>query len=134
VEALEGGRADGPLDDVVALHGELGIVEAVARLEAERTRVGIADELLLRVLAALPIPSLASLSGTAGTSMTGRVGTARRLPAVVRSSIGSASPKLPQYGWPSASELIVLVDCLDSFDLHARLPMEVSKLPNSDTP
>ncbi len=58
-EALRGGErpdlattmASGPLDELVALHQELGIFAIVEELEVQRARAGIADELLLRTLA-----------------------------------------------------------------------------------
>src|SRR6266568_3283306 len=70
-EALRGGErpdlattmASGPLDELVALHQELGIFAIVEELEVQRTRAGIADELLLRTLATLPFVEQASLSG-----------------------------------------------------------------------
>src|SRR5262245_31341801 len=46
--------AAGPLDELVALHIELGIFEALDRLPAHRERAGIADPLLFRTLAVLP--------------------------------------------------------------------------------
>src|SRR5258708_9515220 len=59
VEALrEGERPDlattmasGPLDELVALHQELGIFAILDELEVQRTRAGVADELVLRTLA-----------------------------------------------------------------------------------
>ncbi len=70
-EALRGGErpdlattmASGPLDELVALHQELGIFAIVEELEVQRARAGIADELLLRTLATLPFVEQASLSG-----------------------------------------------------------------------
>ena len=55
--------ASGPLDELVALHQDLGIFALVEELEVQRTRAGVADELLLRTLATLPIVEQASLSG-----------------------------------------------------------------------
>src|SRR5438552_10726662 len=55
--------ASGPLDELVALHQELGIFAIVDGLEVQRTRAGIDDELLLRTLATLPFVEQASLSG-----------------------------------------------------------------------
>src|SRR6266699_2893697 len=60
-EALRGGErpdlattmASGPLDELVALHQELGIFAIVDGLEVQRARAGVADELLLRTLASL---------------------------------------------------------------------------------
>src|SRR5436305_4280606 len=73
VEALRRGErpdlattmASGPLDELVALHEELGIFGIVERLEVQRTREGVPDELLLRTLATLPFVEQASLSGAA---------------------------------------------------------------------
>ncbi len=70
-EALRGGErpdlattmASGSLDELVALHQELGILAIVEELEVQRARAGIADELLLRTLATLPFVEQASLSG-----------------------------------------------------------------------
>src|SRR6266536_1440482 len=55
--------ASGPLDELVALHEELGIFAILDELEVQRTRTGIPDELLLRTLATLPFVEQASLSG-----------------------------------------------------------------------
>src|SRR5437588_2282095 len=55
--------ASGLLDELVALHQELGIFAIVEELEVQRARAGIADELLLRTLATLPFVEQASLSG-----------------------------------------------------------------------
>src|SRR5258708_26655417 len=55
--------ASGPLDELVALHQELGIFALLDELEVQRARAGIADELLLRTLATLPFVEQASLSG-----------------------------------------------------------------------
>ena len=71
VEALRRGErpdlattmASGPLDELVALHEELGIFAIVDELEVQRARAGVADELLLRTLATLPFVEQASLSG-----------------------------------------------------------------------
>ncbi|MFL5588535.1 MAG: hypothetical protein ACJ8DI_12895 [Ktedonobacteraceae bacterium] len=57
--------ASGPLDELVALHEELGILAILDEIEVQRTRTGIADELLLRTLATLPFVEQASLSGAA---------------------------------------------------------------------
>ncbi len=70
-EALRAGQrpdlattmASGPLDELVALHQELGIFAILDQLEVERARAGIADQLLLRTLATLPFIEQASLSG-----------------------------------------------------------------------
>jgi len=55
--------ASGPLDELVALHEELGILRILDELEVQRTRTGIPDELLLRTVATLPFVEQASLSG-----------------------------------------------------------------------
>src|SRR5207245_4748733 len=55
--------ASGPLDELVALHEELGIFAILDEMEVQRTRAGVADELLLRTLATLPFVEQASLSG-----------------------------------------------------------------------
>src|SRR5437588_3179141 len=57
--------ASGPLDELVALHEELGILAIVEEVEAQRKRAGVPDELLLRTLATLPFVEQASLSGAA---------------------------------------------------------------------
>src|SRR5579864_372141 len=54
--------ASGPLDELVALHEELGIFAIVDEVEAQRKRAGVPDELLLRTLATLPFVEQASLS------------------------------------------------------------------------
>jgi hypothetical protein len=58
--------ACGPLDELVALHEELGILAAVAGVVTQRQRAGLADGLLLRTLATLPFLAAASLGGAAG--------------------------------------------------------------------
>jgi hypothetical protein len=58
--------ACGPLDELLALHDQLGILRAVDSLHAPRQRAGLPDRLLLRTLAALPFLSEASLQGAAG--------------------------------------------------------------------
>jgi len=55
--------ASGPLDELVALHEELGIFAILDEVEVQRVRAGVADELLLRTLATLPFVEQASLSG-----------------------------------------------------------------------
>ena len=57
--------ASGPLDELVALHEELGIFGIVEQLEVQRTRAGEPDELLLRTRASLPFVEQVSLSGAA---------------------------------------------------------------------
>src|SRR5215210_8544144 len=59
--------ACGPLDELVALHEELGVLAAVGELSVERERAGLPDPLLLRTLATLPFLREASLRGAAGT-------------------------------------------------------------------
>jgi len=58
--------ASGPLDELVALHQELGIFQALDDLEVARERAGVPDGLLLRTLATLPFLKEPSLSGAAG--------------------------------------------------------------------
>src|ERR1700736_6264929 len=53
----------GPLDELVALHEELGIFAILDEVEAQRKRAGVPDELVLRTLATLPFVDQASLSG-----------------------------------------------------------------------
>jgi hypothetical protein len=55
--------ASGPLDELVALHEDLGIFAILDELEVQRVRAGVPDELLLRTLATLPFVDQASLSG-----------------------------------------------------------------------
>ena len=55
--------ASGPLDELVALHEDLGILAIVEQLEVQRKRAGVPDALLLRTLATLPFVEQASLSG-----------------------------------------------------------------------
>src|SRR5881275_800672 len=55
--------ASGPLDELVALHEELGIFAILEEVEVQRERAGVPDELLLRTLATLPFVEQASLSG-----------------------------------------------------------------------
>ena len=58
--------ACGPLDELVALHDELGIFALLDAAEVARQRSGLPDGLLLRTLATLPFVAEASLSGAAG--------------------------------------------------------------------
>jgi hypothetical protein len=68
VEALRRGErpdlattmASGPLDELVALHEELGIFALLDELEVQRERAGVPDEVLLRTLATLPFVEQAS--------------------------------------------------------------------------
>ncbi len=53
------------MDELVALHEELGIFAILDEVEAQRKRAGVPDELLLRTLATLPFVEQASLSGAA---------------------------------------------------------------------
>ena len=55
--------ASGPLDELVALHEELGIFAILDKVETQRERAGVPDGLLLRTLATLPFVEQASLSG-----------------------------------------------------------------------
>ena len=56
-------RACGPLDELLALHDELGVFTALDAMNISRERAGVNDHLLLHTLAALPFVSEASLSG-----------------------------------------------------------------------
>jgi len=58
--------ASGPLDELVALHEELGVLAALEEVESTRERAGVPDVLLVRTLATLPFVEEASLSGAAG--------------------------------------------------------------------
>ncbi len=58
--------ACGPLDELVALHEELGILATLSEVAVPRQRAGLDDALLLRTLATLPFLPDASLSGSAG--------------------------------------------------------------------
>jgi len=55
--------ASGPLDELVALHQDVGIFAISNEMELQRVRAGVPDELLLRTLATLPFVEQASLSG-----------------------------------------------------------------------
>ena len=57
--------ACGPVDELVALHDELGILDALDGVVPQRQRAGLADGLLLRTLATLPFLAEASLGGAA---------------------------------------------------------------------
>src|SRR3954449_412355 len=46
--------ASGPLDELIALHIELGVFDALDPMPVVRQRAGIEDQLLFRTLAALP--------------------------------------------------------------------------------
>lgn len=74
VEALQRGEqpemattmASGRLDELVGLHEQLGVFEALDLVTSQRQRLGIDDRLLLRTLAVLPFLEAGSLSGAAG--------------------------------------------------------------------
>lgn len=55
----------GPLDDLVALHDELGVFAALDALKPQRQRAGIDDRLLLRTLSTLPFLECHSFAGAA---------------------------------------------------------------------
>jgi len=55
----------GPVDELIALHDELGVFDALDEIACERQRGGIDDQLLLRTTAVLPFLDVASLSGSA---------------------------------------------------------------------
>jgi len=57
--------ACGPLDELVALHDELGVFAILDELEVDRARAGVPDHLLLRTLATLPFVREAALSAAA---------------------------------------------------------------------
>src|SRR5213082_1627549 len=57
--------ASAPLDELVALHEELGIFAILEEVEVQRKRAGVPDALLLRTLATMPFVEQASLSGAA---------------------------------------------------------------------
>jgi hypothetical protein len=58
--------ACGPVDELVALHEELGILAALDALIVARQRAGLSDDLLMRTLATLPFLAEGSLGGAAG--------------------------------------------------------------------
>jgi hypothetical protein len=88
--------ASGPLDELVALHQELGIFAIVDELEVQRVRAGVPDELLLRTLATLPFVEQASLpwSQRGAVSRTGRV---------IATGLGTATDSCGQQWAASAS-------------------------------
>ena len=57
--------ASGPLDELVALHIELGVFDVLDQLPVVRQRAGIADPLLFRTLATLPFLSESALDPSA---------------------------------------------------------------------
>src|SRR5262245_61359752 len=57
--------ATGPLDELVALHEELGGFAALADVAGGRARAGLDDALLLRTLAVLPFVGNTGLRGVA---------------------------------------------------------------------
>lgn len=57
----------GVVDELVALHEELGVLPALAQLPTSRKRTGVPDALLLRTLATLPFVTGDSLSGATET-------------------------------------------------------------------
>jgi hypothetical protein len=57
--------AVGPLDELVALHDELGVFAALESAETARQRAGVADRLLMRTLGVLPFVGNVGLRGVA---------------------------------------------------------------------
>src|SRR5437588_6514015 len=57
--------ASGPLDELIALHEELGIFAILEEVDGKPKRAGVPDALLHRPLATLPFVEQASLSGAA---------------------------------------------------------------------
>jgi hypothetical protein len=57
--------SSGPLDELVALHDELGIYTALDAIICQRKRRGVEDKLLLRTLATLPFIQSSGLSSAA---------------------------------------------------------------------
>jgi len=55
------------VDELVALHEELGVLTALGAVPTTRTRTGVPDALLLRTLATLPFVDGAALSGATET-------------------------------------------------------------------
>lgn len=74
VEALRQGvrpdmattMASGPLDELVALHDQLGVFEALESVAVNRRHRGLEDGLLLNTLAVLPFLETPSLQAAAG--------------------------------------------------------------------
>src|SRR5437660_10991228 len=60
--------ASGRLDELVALHEELGIFAILDQVETQRERAGVSDALFLRTPPTLPYLDQASLSGASGSS------------------------------------------------------------------
>jgi hypothetical protein len=58
--------ASGPLDELVALHDELGLFEALDAVSCQRQRSGLEDQLLLRTCAVLPFLDRAAFHAAAG--------------------------------------------------------------------
>lgn len=57
--------AEGPLDELLALHDELGVFAAVSAVETRRERAGIEEGRLMRTVASLPFVSNQGLGGQA---------------------------------------------------------------------
>ena len=58
--------SSGPLDELVALHDELGIFTALQALTVQRQRGGVPDQLLLRTWATLPFLAAHSFRAATG--------------------------------------------------------------------
>ncbi len=56
----------GPLDELLALHEQLGILSTLDQLDVQRQRAGLPDHLLFRSLATLPFLAEPSLSAASG--------------------------------------------------------------------
>ena len=57
--------ATGPLDELVALHDELGVFDSLDALHPQRQREGVDDRLLLRTLSVMPFLECHSFGGAA---------------------------------------------------------------------
>ena len=53
----------GPLDELIALHDELGVFDALGEVKYQRQRAGSEYELQLRTIEVLPVLEAGSLSG-----------------------------------------------------------------------
>ena len=103
-EALRGGErpdlattmASGPLDELVALHQELGIFAILDELEVQRARAGVPDELRLVYASDVAVCGASVLEW-------GKLGTVSRTRRVTATGVGAGADPCGQQWAASAS-------------------------------
>ena len=103
-EALRGGErpdlattmASGPLDELVALHQELGVFAILDKMEVQRARAGVADELRLAHAGNLAVCGASILEW-------GKLGAVSRTGRVTATGLGTGADPAGQQWAASAS-------------------------------